>query len=103
MARTEKPALPLLMLVRNENGLIDLVNPFPLIYWNSHYKKVGYQEGLHEAGELAKNFRMPSIEDAKLIRAGGWADFSAADLHALWERGYEMRGEDLVALAVDLE
>jgi hypothetical protein len=46
---------------------------------------------------------MPCIDDAKIISAGGWVDPTQKECEGLWERGYEMRGEDVLALAIDLD
>ena len=100
--RKRKKVEPQVYVIYHNPPEFALVDPYIEFGWNDHHKKVGFHKDLHDASELAKNFRMPCIDDAKIISAGGWTSPTQKELAGLWERGYEMREEDVIALAIDL-
>lgn len=101
--RKKRKVEPQVYVIYDNASEFTLIDPYKEFRWNEHHKKVGFRGDLHDASELAKNLRMPCVDDAKIISAGGWVAPTQKECEGLWERGYEMRQEDVVALAIDLD
>lgn len=101
--RKKRKVEPQVYVIYHQPPEFALIDPYVQLVWNDHHKKVGFRGEMHDTSELAKNLRMPCIDDAKIISAGGWVDPTQKECEGLWERGYEMRGEDVLALAIDLD
>ena len=94
---------PRVMILAKFDGRTIFLEAFNVLRYNAEKKKVGFRGDWHDPQDLVKNFRMPCVDDAKLLRARGWKVPAQAEADAMWEQGYEMVVEDLVALAWGFE